>query len=729
MRHQPTIHGALTIEAGLWEFVAEMLVGIDIDPDRFWDGLQSIVTELGPRNTELLARRDSLQEAIDGYLIDSRDDFDVDEHVNFLHRIGYLGSCDDEVQVSTANVDREISEISGPQLVVPLDNARYALNAANARWGSFYDALYGTDVISESDGCGQGPQYNPIRGDRVVAAGRDFLDLHFKLDRLSHHWTVGYEVADGALKAHGGDGTVATLTCPERFVAYTGDPEKPGSILLRKNGLGCDIRFCPESGVGLRDHAGISDIRLESAVTVIMDCEDSVSAVDLQDKIVVYNNWLGLMTGSLACTFHKNSFEVVRRLEPDLSLTSACGSKHTERGRALMLIRNVGHHLETDIVRHNGRPIPETFLDCLITSAAACHDLQHTGTYQNSRTGSVYIVKPKMHGPDEVKLACDLFDRVEDILGIGRNTLKMGIMDEERRTSLNLRECLYHAQQRLVFINTGFLDRTGSEIHTVMEAGPVLPKDEMKDTRWLLSYEDSNVDTGLACGLSGHAQIGKGMWAKPAEMAEMCRTKLAHPNAGANCAWVPSPTAATLHAVHYFRIDVADRQRSLIHRQQRHGQRWEVNDMVTMPILPADRVLEPTEIEREIENNAQSILGYTVRWVGQGVGCSTVPDMDNVGLMEDLATLRISSQHMANWLHHEVVSAELIETVMRRMAVVVDRQNSDDDYEPMAPDFNNSIPFQAASALVFGAREQPDGYTETVLRHYRRLQKARHSKE
>ncbi len=714
-------HGDLTIEPALHDFVAQQLLpGTGVDAEQFWGGLAGILADLGPRNAALLARRDEIQDQIDTYLIEHRGAVDPDHYADFLRSIGYLDFYADDVAVDTSDVDVEIASVAGPQLVVPLDNSRYAINAANARWGSLYDAFYGTDVIGDDDGCAADGPYNPIRGEKVVVKARDFLDRHFSLDQASHHWVVQYFVEGGDLKTRSGDGSVATLLRPERFIAYTGDPADPDSVLLRKNGLGCEIVFGNNHPIGQRDHAGVRDLHLESAVTAIMDCEDSVSAVDLEDKLVVYGNWLGLMNGSLTRSFSKGGERVERALEADRVYTAADGSEHVEPGRALMLVRNVGHHLSTDIVTYRGEPIPETMLDAMITSAAAMHDLNKLGRFRNSRAGSVYIVKPKLHGPDEVKLACDLFDRVEEALGLRSNTLKMGIMDEERRTSLGLKECLAHARNRVVFINTGFLDRTGDEIHTDMEAGPVLPKGEMKGATWLKSYEDSNVDTGLACGLMGKAQIGKGMWAMPSEMAEMIKTKIGHPLAGANCAWVPSPTAATLHATHYFQLSVAGRQRDLINRP-----RQRVNNMLALPVLPADRTLTSDEIEREIENNVQSILGYVVRWVGQGVGCSTVPDIEDVGLMEDLATLRISSQHVANWLHHGIVSADQVESTMQRMAAVVDQQNAGDDaYQPMAPNLADSIPFQAALELVLQGRKQKNGYTEAILRKHRRAQKA-----
>jgi len=714
--------GELEIEQALADFVAdELLPGTGVEPDGFWSGFEQMAADLGPRNRDLLAHRDALQSQIDEWHVAHRTKgHDSFAYAEFLREIGYLRYVTDEVEVVTDNVDHEIAGVAGPQLVVPLDNSRYALNAANARWGSFYDALYGTDVIDDGDGCGRGGGYNPIRGDKVIASVRDFLDRHFSLDRSNHHRVTGYRVEHGDLIAVSGDGTVSTLLRPERFIAYTGDPTKPDTVLLRKNGLGCELRFGADHAIGRRDHAGIHDVHLESAVTAIMDCEDSVSAFDLDDKLLVYGNWLGLMKGTLTRTFQKGGHTIDRSMNPDRVYIAADGGQHVEHGRALMLVRNVGPHLTTDIVTHRGQPVPETMLDALFTSAAAIHDLLGKSGFRNSRTGSIYIVKPKLHGPDEVALACELFTRVEDVLGLARNTVKMGIMDEERRTSMGLKACLAHARDRCVFINTGFLDRTGDEIHTDMEAGPVLPKGEMKGAAWLRAYEDSNVDTGLACGLRGRAQIGKGMWAAPEEMAEMLSTKIQHPLAGANTAWVPSPTAATLHATHYFLLDVDDRQRDLVDRP-----RQRLDDMLAIPTLPADRQLTAKEIQRELDNNAQGILGYVVRWVGQGVGCSTVPDLHDVGLMEDLATLRISSQHVANWLHHGLITEDQIRATMARMAVAVDTQNADDAaYQPMAPDYADSIPFRAALDLVLLGRNEKNGYTERILRGHRRAMKA-----
>jgi len=709
--------GKLAISDSLVDFVADALLpGTGVTPDHFWSQLEAIVTDLKPRNDANLARRDELQALIDEWHVANRDGFEHGEYVDFLRDIGYLKFFSGDVEVATDGVDPEIASIAGPQLVVPLDNSRYALNAANARWGSFYDALYGTDAIDQTGDAAPGKEFNHVRGDLVVARVRAFLDEHFALAGGSHASSSSYEVVDGNLSVVAGDGTRSALGRPEQFVAYTGDPTTPDSVLLRTSGLGLIIAFDGDTPIGERDQANIADVYLESAITAIMDCEDSVSAVDVEDKLTVYGNWLGLMTGKLTSSFSKGGKTVERALESDKVFTAAGGGEHVEPGRALMLVRNVGHHLSTDSVLFDGAEIPETFLDALVTVAAAMHDLKGLGVQRNSRDGSVYVVKPKMHGPDEVALACDLFSRVEDALGLDRNTIKMGIMDEERRTSLSLKECISIARDRLVFINTGFLDRTGDEIHTDMEAGPVLPKGEMKGATWLQAYEDSNVDTGLACGLLGRAQIGKGMWAAPSNMAEMLEAKIGHPMSGATTAWVPSPTAATLHATHYFQVDVSERQRALSDRAP-----GDVDDMTAIPLIPADRTLSEKEIQRELENNVQGILGYVVRWVGQGVGCSTVPDIDDVGLMEDLATLRISSQHVANWLHHGLLSEDAVRSTMQRMAEVVDAQNAGDDaYTAMAPNVDDSIPFQAALALVLEGRVQNNGYTEQILRRHRR---------
>lgn len=719
---------SLDIAPAFEEFIAaEALPGTGVQPEDFWGALESILSDLGPRNAALLARRDELQAQIDDWHRAARADgagHDADAYAGFLTDIGYLRHLDGPVAATTANVDAEIAEVAGPQLVVPLDNARYALNAANARWGSLYDALYGTDVISEAGGCGQGPAYNPVRGDKVVAAGREFLDTHFTLDSASHRWATDYSVHGGELRVRSGDGTVGALLHGGQFAGYRGAPEAPSSVLLRHNGLHCEICIDRDHPVGRRDHAGVRDIVVESAVTAIMDFEDSVSAVDADDKVAVYRNWLGLMDATLETTFVRDGATVHRKLHPDRSFTAPDGSPLTLPGRALMLVRNVGPHLTTDMVALNGEPVYETMVDAMVTALGALRDLRGAGRpdgspIRNSAAGSVYVVKPKMHGPDEVAAACELFSRVEEALGLEQCTLKMGIMDEERRTSLGLAECIARAHDRVVFINTGFLDRTGDEIHTDMEAGPVVPKAEMRAAVWLGAYENSNVDTGLACGLRGRAQIGKGMWTMPTEMAAMVKAKVQHPIAGASTAWVPSPTAATLHALHYFRVDVAERQRDLAGRAPAS-----LASLIDLPVLEAGRELSTSEIQRELDNNVQGILGYLVRWVGQGVGCSTVADITDIGLMEDLATLRISSQHIANWLHHGLVSADQVRATMRRMANLVDQQNTDDPaYEPMAPDYDASIAFAAALELVFSARDEPNGYTERVLRKHRRLVK------
>ncbi len=716
--------GMLEIDPLLYDFIAEeALAGSGVTVDEFWGALEAVLTDLGPRNAALMAQRDELQAQIDDWHRSARAEgrgHDAEAYADFLCDIGYLRRAGDTVAAATANVDPEIAEVAGPQLVVPLDNARYALNAANARWGSLYDALYGTDVISEADGCGRGGGYNPVRGDRVIAAGREFLDAHFTLDSASHRWAARYYVHNGSLKVRSGDGTQSTLLRPGQFAGHRGPTERPTSILLRKHGLHCELLIDADHPVGRRDHAGVCDIRLESAVTAIMDFEDSVAAVDAADKVAVYRNWLGLMRGTLETAFERDGATVHRALNPDLSFTGPGGAPITVPGRSLMLVRNVGPHLSTDMVTLDGEPVSETMVDAMVTALGALNDVRGHSRHRNSAAGSVYIVKPKMHGPDEVELACELFSRVEAALGLDQHTLKMGIMDEERRTSLALSECIARARHRVVFINTGFLDRTGDEIHTDMEAGPVVPKAEMRAATWLGAYENSNVDVGLACGLRGRAQIGKGMWTMPTEMAAMVTAKVQQPMAGASTAWVPSPTAATLHAMHYFRVDVAERQRDLAGRAPAP-----LASLIDIPVLGEDRRLSAGEIQRELDNNVQGILGYLVRWVGQGVGCSTVPDLADVGLMEDLATLRISSQHIANWLHHGLVSAEQVRATMRRMANLVDQQNRGDAaYAPMAPDYDSSIGFQAAVELVFSARDEPNGYTERVLRSHRRQVKA-----
>ncbi|MCI0667278.1 MAG: malate synthase G [Methylococcaceae bacterium] len=714
--------GDLDIDKRLYDLVQdEIIPETGVDAEHFWISLADIVKDFGTANSRLLAKRDELQAQIDQWHRSrSGQAHDPKAYREFLEEIGYLVPEPDDFQISTSSVDAEIAAIAGPQLVVPLDNARYVLNAANARWGSLYDALYGTDVIPESEGCKKIKKYNPIRGEKVIQVARHFLDRHFQLEKDTHHHVVQYRVVDGQLIAHMGDGTETTLLRAERFKGYNGNPKNPDQILLRKNNLYVEIRFGEGYFIGRRDHANIYDIHMESAITSIMDCEDSVASVDTEDKINVYRNWLELMKGTLVRKIEKDDRIVERTLEPDRTYIAPDGGTLTVHGRSLMLVRNVGTHLETDSVLLRGKPIPETFLDAMVTALCAKHDLAGNAKYSNSRAGSIYIVKPKMHGPDEVHLASELFARVEDALSLDRNTLKMGIMDEERRTSVNLKACVHAARERVCFINTGFLDRTGDDIHTNMEAGPMLPKAELKTAKWLRAYENSNVDVGLKSGLAGRAQIGKGMWAMPDEMMAMMETKILQLKEGANTAWVPSPTAATLHAMHYHIFDVHDRQNDLKYRKQ-----TPVDAILDIPVLPESRRLSREEIQRELENNAQGILGYVARWVGQGVGCSKVPDINNIALMEDCATLRISSQHIANWLHHGILNEKQVREAMKTMAILVDRQNSGDPhYKPMSADFASSIPFQAALDLALKGRRQPNGYTEFILYARRREEKA-----
>ena len=722
MRQGKQIAG-LNVATVLADFIEhELLPEIGVEAASFWTGFAQLIDDLTPINTELLRIRDELQCKIDNWHKQNQAqnqnfDFDAKAYKQYLIDIGYLLEHGDDFNIETENVDEEIALQAGPQLVVPVKNARFALNAANARWGSLYDALYGTDVIPEDEGAGRGGVYNPVRGDKVIYFAKQFLDQACPLKHTKHEDVTSYVIADASLVAVTEQGETQ-LVSGEQLQGYLGASESPSSILLKNNDLHIELQIDSATDVGKTDKAGVADVLLEAAITTIADCEDSIAAVDADDKVEVYGNWLGLIRGDLSETFEKAGTQLTRKLDPDRLYNSPTGEAFTLHGRSLLLVRNVGHLMRNSaIIDNNGEEIYEGILDAVMTAAIATIDVRAQNVLSNSRAGSIYIVKPKMHGPEEVAFTCNLFQRVEDLLSLARNTIKIGIMDEERRTTLNLKECIRAAKERFVFINTGFLDRTGDEIHTSMEAGPMVPKSEIKTMPWISAYEDNNVDVGLACGLQGHAQIGKGMWAMPDLMAKMLEEKIAHPLAGANTAWVPSPTAAVLHAIHYHRVNVRDRQQAIRSRPAAS-----IDKILTPPLLRDRSELSVEIIQAELDNNSQSILGYVVRWIDQGVGCSKVPDIHNIGLMEDRATLRISSQHISNWLHHGVCSEQQVLDALQKMAAVVDGQNSDDpQYLPMAADFENSIAFKAACDLIFDGVNQPNGYTEPRL-HARRLE-------
>ncbi len=710
--------GSLSVSTDLEKFLStEVLPGLDLSEDDFWMSLENIVDEFSPRNKKLLELRESIQREIDAWhLANQNQEQNLNVYKDFLKDIGYLVDEGENFHISTQNVDPEIASIAGPQLVVPIMNARFALNAANARWGSLYDALYGSDMIPNDQDIAKVGAYNPVRGEKVVAFAKKFLDENFALKGAKFSDVISFAVEGGGLQVVLSNGEVTTLSSSTQFQGFQGSTEQPLCILLKNNNLHVEIQIDPTHPVGSTDPAGIKDVLLEAAITTIQDCEDSVAAVDGEDKVTAYRNWLGLMKGDLKATFIKNGKEITRALNSNRDYVSTDGSAFSLTGRSLMLVRNVGHLMTNPaILDSNGSEVPEGVLDAMFTICIAIHDLKRNGVLKNSKAGSIYIVKPKMHGPDEVQFTCDLFSAVEKALNLDQLTVKVGIMDEERRTTVNLKECIRVAKDRVIFINTGFLDRTGDEIHTSMEAGPMIPKSQMRQQPWILAYENWNVDSGLEAGFRGNAQIGKGMWAMPDEMLGMYTSKRTHPESGANCAWVPSPTAATIHAMHYHQISVSDIQQDLMTRPK-----VSIDAILTIPVMSDPASLSSEDIQKELDNNAQGILGYVVRWVDQGIGCSKVPDINNVGLMEDRATCRISSQHIANWLHHSICTKDQIVETMKRMAVVVDQQNSSDPlYKPMAPSYDG-FAFQAACNLAIQGRVQPSGYTEPLL-HAMRL--------
>jgi malate synthase len=711
------------IHSGFCNFINEEVLPFHtIEPIKFWQDLEQLISDLAPINRQLLTTRDVMQQQIDQWhLAQKGQPIDIQAYEDFLREIGYLVEEGDDFTITTDNVDDEIATLAGPQLVVPVKNARFALNAANARWGSLYDAFYGTDVIAKTAGLETNKGYNAARGEQVIAKAKAFLDDVFPLESGSHKDVSSYVVYYHHLLAFFDDGSQTGLKQPSQLVAVNGQRSDPEAVLLKNNGLHVEIHFDRNGQNGVKDKANMNDIVIESALSAIIDCEDSVAAVDAEDKIDVYRNWLGLMQGSLEASFEKGGQTQTRRMNPDRCFTDLHNKEYRLHGRSLLLIRNVGHLMECDLMQDElGNFVPEGIMDAVVTALIGALDLKRNEGIRNSRTGSIYIVKPKMHGPDEVAFSCELFGRVEQMLGLPKNTIKIGIMDEERRTTLNLKECIRQAKSRVFFINTGFLDRTGDEIHTSMQAGPFLPKDQIKSQPWIQAYENRNVDIGLQCGLPGKAQIGKGMWAMPDEMAAMMEAKIAHPKAGANTAWVPSPTAATLHALHYHQINVFDVQERIKSRPKAS-----LTDLLSIPIIPHNLTLSSEVIEREVENNVQGLLGYVVRWVEAGVGCSKVPDINNVGLMEDRATLRISSQHLANWLLHGICDKAQVDNVMQRMAVVVDEQNKNtEDYRPMMSHESkntgsSSLAFKAAQDLIYKGVIQPNGYTEPLLHAYR----------